>query len=138
MPDLRNKPLEKVFKTLRPAGITIDKIKSAVHDDLDPETVLSQNPPAGTKIQRKDSVSFVVSEKSTDEHKARYVKIVFDMPEGNPRRLQIDVFDGTGTQTIYNKMESPKDHIELGVSVKGNASAQVYLNQEFVKEIPID
>jgi serine/threonine-protein kinase len=139
MPDLRNQPLEKAFKSLRPAGITIDKIKSETHDDLDSETVLSQTPPAGTKIQKKDGVSFVVSAKSSDASlKARYTKIQFDMPEGNPRRLQIDVFDSSGTRTIYNKMESPKEHIEVGVSVTGKASAQVYLNQEFVKEIPIE
>ena len=138
MPDLKNQPLEKAFKTLRPAGITIQNIKSEVHDDLDSETILSQTPPAGTRLQEKDNVSFVVSSKSTDTLKSRYAKIAFDMPEGNPRRLQIDVFDGSGTRTIYNKMESPKDHVEVGVSVSGKASAQVYLNQEFVKEIPIE
>jgi len=139
MPELRNQPLEKAFKALRPAGITIEKIKSEVHDDLDSETVLSQSPPAGSRIQKKDSVSFVVSAKTSDAAlKARYAKIVFDMPEGNPRRLQIDVLDSTGTRTIYNKMETPKDHVELGVSVTGKASAQVYLNQEFLKEIPIE
>ena len=138
MPELRNKPLELAFKSLRPAGITIEKIKSETHDDLDSETVISQVPPAGTKIQKKDSVSFVVSEKSGEGKAARYAKIQFDMPEGNPRRLQIDVLDSSGTRTIHNKMESPKDHIEVGVSVTGKASAQVYLNQEFVKEIPIE
>lgn len=138
MPDLKNQPLEKAFKVLHPASITIEKIKSEVHDDLDSETILSQMPAAGTKIQPKDSVSFVVSSKSTVELKPRYAKIAFDMPEGNPRRLQIDIFDGSGTRTIYNKMESPKDHVELGVSVTGKASAQIYLNQEFEKEIPIE
>jgi serine/threonine-protein kinase len=139
MPDLKNQPLEKAFKILRPAGITIEKIKSEVHDDLDSETILSQTPPTGTKIQKKDSVSFLVSAKSSDASlKTRYAKIAFDMPEGNPRRLQIDVFDSSGSRTIYNKMESPKEHIEVGVSVSGKASAQIYLNQEFVKEIPIE
>ena len=139
MPDLRNQPLEKAFKALRPAGITIDKIKPEVHDDLDSETVLAQVPPPGSKIQKKDSVSFVASAKSSDANlKARYSKIMYDMPDGNPKRLQIDIFDSTGTRTIYNKMESPKDHVELGISVTGKASAQVYLNQEFVKELPIE
>lgn len=139
MPDLRNQPLEKAFKALRPAGITIDKIKPEIHDDLDSETILAQSPPPGSKIQKKDSVSFVASAKSTDVNlKARYSKIMYDMPDGNPKRLQIDIFDSTGTRTIYNKMESPKEHIEVGVSVTGKASAQVYLNQEFVKEISIE
>ena len=139
MPDLKNQPLEKAFKELRPIGITIEKIKNEVHDDLDSETILSQTPPPGTRIQKKDDTSFVVSAKSSDPGlKPRNAKIAFDMPEGNPRRLQIDVFDATGTHTLYNKMESPKDHVELSVSVSGKASAQVYLNQEFVKEIPID
>jgi eukaryotic-like serine/threonine-protein kinase len=139
MPDLKNQPLEKAFKALRPAGITIEKIKSEVHDDMDSETILSQTPAPGTKIQKKDSVSFVVSAKSSEPNlKARYAKVQFDMPEGAPKRLQIDVFDSSGTRTILNKMESPKDHIEADVTVTGKASAQVYLNQEFVKEIPIE
>lgn len=138
MPDLLHKPLEQAFKTLRPAGITIQKITSEVHDDLDSGTVLSQDPAPGTHIQVKDSVSFVVSAKSADANsKPRYSKVVFDMPLGNPRRLQIDIFDGTGTRTIYNKMESPKDHVELGVNVTGKAFAEIYLNQEFLEEIPI-
>jgi serine/threonine-protein kinase len=138
MPNLRNQPLEQAFKALRPAGITIEKIKSEVHDDLDSETVLSQTPDPGTRIQPKDSVSFVISTKSNNDIKTRYAKVVFDMPEGNPKRLQVDVFDGSGTRTIYNKMESPRDHVELDVTVTGKASAQIYLNQEFVKEIPIE
>jgi beta-lactam-binding protein with PASTA domain len=138
MPDLLHKPLEQAFKTLRPAGITIQKITSEVHDDLDSGTVLTQDPAPGTHIQAKDSVSFSVSAKSADANsKPRYSKVVFDMPLGNPKRLQVDIFDGTGTRTIYNKMESPKDHVELGVSVTGKAFAEIYLNQEFLEEIAI-
>ncbi len=139
MPDLQHKPLENAFKLLRPAGITIQKITSEVHDDLDSATVLSQDPLPGTHIQAKDGVSFVVSAKSADSGlKARYSKVVFDMPLGNPKRLQIDIFDETGTQTIYNKMESPKDHVEIGVSVTGKAVAEIYLNQQFLEELPIE
>jgi beta-lactam-binding protein with PASTA domain len=138
MPDLQHKPLENAFKLMRPAGITIQKITSEVHDDLDSATVLSQDPLPGTHIQAKDGVSFVVSAKSVDTSlKARYSKVVFDMPLGNPKRLQIDIFDETGTQTIYNKMESPKDHVEIGVSVTGKAVAEIYLNQQFLEELPI-
>jgi len=139
MPDLQHRPLENAFKLLRPAGITIQKITSEVHDDLDSATVLSQDPLPGTHIQAKDGVSFVVSAKSADSSlKARYSKVVFDMPLGNPKRLQIDIFDETGTQTIYNKMESPKDHVEIGVSVTGKAVAEIYLNQQFLEELPIE
>jgi beta-lactam-binding protein with PASTA domain len=139
MPDLQYQPLEKAFKTLRPADINIEKISREVHDDLESETVLSQTPPAGTNIQGKDSVSFVVSAKSADANiKTRYSKVVFDMPAGSPKRLQIDVFDSTGTRIIYNKMESPKNHIEVGTSVTGKAFAEIYLNQHFIQEIPIE
>ncbi len=139
MPDMKNQPLEKAFKALRPAGITIEKITSEVHDDLDSETILSQTPEPGVRILPKDSVSFVVSAKSGERDlKARYSRISYDIPEGGPKRLQIDVFDSTGTRTIYNRMESSKDHVEVGVSVTGKASAQIYLNQQFMKEIPID
>src|SRR5207245_10201725 len=103
------------------------------------EIIHAHTPAAGSKIQKRDKVSLVVSAKSTDANlRGRLAKVVFDMPEGNPRRLQIDVYDGSGTRTIYNKMESPKDHVEVEVNVTGRASAQVYLNQEFVKEIPIE
>jgi serine/threonine-protein kinase len=139
MPDLQRRPLESAFKILRPAGITIQKIRSEVHDDLDSGTVLTQTPPPGAHIQAKDGVSFVISAKSADAGlKPRYSKIIFDMPEGNPKRLQIDIFDGTGTRTIYNKMESPKDHVELGASVTGKAFAEIYLNQQFLEELPVE
>jgi beta-lactam-binding protein with PASTA domain len=139
MPNLAQQPLEKAFKFLRPAGITLQKIKLEVHDDLDSETILSQVPPAGSHMLHGGTVSLVVSAKSSDASlKARFAKIVFDMPQGNTRRLQIDVFDSTGTRTLYNRMQSPLDHVEVEASVTGKASAQIYLNQEFVKEIPIE
>jgi serine/threonine-protein kinase len=139
MPHLRNQPLERAFKAMRPAGITIERIKSEVRDDLESGTILAQSPPPGTKIRKKDAVSFTVSSRSSEQGQgSRYVKVAFQMPEGNPRRLQIDVFDASGTRTIYNRMESPLEPVEVGVSVSGKASAQIYLNQEFVKEIPIE
>jgi beta-lactam-binding protein with PASTA domain len=139
MPNLIQQPLEKAFKLLRPVGITLDKIKIEVHDDLDSETILAQTPPGGSRMQRGGTVELVVSAKSSDASlKARFAKIVFDMPVGNTRRLQIDVFDSTGTRTLYNRMQSPLDHVEVEASVTGKASAQVYLNQEFVEEIPIE
>lgn len=139
MPNLKNQSIEKAFKVLRPAGITIEKIKSETRDDLESATVLSQSPAGGSRIKKKDAISFVVSAKTSDANlKARYTKVNFEMPEGNPRRLQIDVFDASGTRTIYNRMESPKEKVEVGVSVTGKASAHVYLNQEFVREIPIE
>jgi serine/threonine-protein kinase len=139
MPNLVQQPLEKAFKLLRPVGITLDKIKIEVHDDLDSETILSQTPFFGSHMLHGGTVELVVSAKSSDASlKARFAKVVFDMPEGNTRRLQIDVFDSTGARTLYNRMQSPLDHVEMEVSVTGKASAQVYLNQEFVKEIPIE
>lgn len=139
MPDLVKKSLDKAFKVLRPIGVTIQKIKTEIHDDMEPEIVLSQDPLPGSRIQAKDGASFVISGKSDQANqKARYAKVAFDVPEGNPRRLQIDVLDSSGTRTIYNRMASPNDHVEVGVSVTGKATAQVYLNQEFMKEIPID
>jgi|GEM_PF-795999 len=138
MPNLIQQPLEKAFKLLRPVGLTLQKIKIEVHDDLDSETILSQTPPGGSHIPHSGSAELVVSAKSSENLKARFAKIVFDMPEGSTRRLQIDVFDSTGTRTLYNRMQSPLEHVEVEASVTGKASAQVYLNQEFVKEIPIE
>ncbi len=139
MPNLTQQPLETAFKLLRPSGITLQKIKIEVHDDLDSETILSQTPAPGSHLLHGDTVSLVVSAKSSDAAlKARLSKVDFDMPPGNPHRLQIDLFDSTGTRTVYNRMQSPLDHVEVEVSVTGKASAQIYLNQEFVKEVPIE
>ncbi len=139
MPNLAQQPLETAFKLLRPAGITLQKIKIEVHDDLDSETILSQTPAAGSRVLHGDNASLDVSAKSSDASlKARLAKVDFDMPVGNPHRLQIDVFDSTGTRTVFNRMQGPLDHVEVEVSVTGKASAQIYLNQEYVKEIPIE
>jgi serine/threonine-protein kinase len=139
MPNLTQQPLETAFKLLRPSGITLQKIKIEVHDDLDSETVLSQTPAPGSHLLHGDTVSLVVSAKSSDAAlKARLSKVAFDMPPGSPHRLQIDLFDSTGTRTVYNHMQGPLDHVEVEVSVTGKASAQIYLNQEFVKEVSIE
>src|SRR6185369_9306952 len=94
MPALKGQPLEQAYKILRPEGITIERITNEVHDELASETILSQTPAAGSRIQAKDKLSLAISVKSTDaSRKSRLATIQFDVPEGNPRRVQIDVLD---------------------------------------------
>jgi hypothetical protein len=84
-------------------------------------------------------VSLTISAKSSDAvRQARWAVLRFEMPMGPPKRLRIDVLDGSGTRTLYNAMEESGRLVETGVSVSGKATAQVYLNNEFAKEIEIE
>jgi serine/threonine-protein kinase len=139
MPDLRRQPLERAFQLFRPAAILIEKIKTVVQDDIPSGTILSQDPVPGSRIEEKSNVSFTVSTTSQDASiQARLSPFTYTMPEGPPRRLRIDVFDGTGTRTLYNRMEEAGNEVKFDVKVTGKASAQVYLNQQFDREFPIE
>ncbi len=139
MPNLRKEPIEKAFQLFRTAAIMVEKIKTVVQDDLPTGTILGQNPPAGTQIEGGASVTLTVSTTSADSAvQARLAPFDFVMPEGPPRRLRIDVMDNTGTRTIHNKMEETGNEIKLEIKVTGKATAQIYLNQQFDRDIPIE
>jgi eukaryotic-like serine/threonine-protein kinase len=139
MPYLRNRPLSDALRLFRPAGIIVEKIKTEVHDDLESGTILNQTPPSGSRLKAKSNVSLTVSAKSSDAvRKARWATVRFEMPLGPPKRLRIDVLDGSGTRTLYNAMEEGGRLVEVGVSVSGKATAQLYLNNEFINELDIE
>ncbi len=139
MPSLKRQSLEKAFRLLRPAAILIEKITTKVHDDLPIGTILAQSPAAGSRIEEKASVSLTVSTTSSEASlQPRLANFNFTMPEGPPRRLRIDVFDSTGTRTIYNKMEEPGNPVSFEIKVTGRATAQVYLGQQFEREVSLE
>jgi serine/threonine-protein kinase len=139
MPSLRRQSLEKAFQLFRPAAILIEKITTKVQDDLPTGTILAQSPPPGTRIEEKASVSLTVSTTSAEASlQPRLTNFNFTMPEGPPRRLRIDVLDSTGTRTVYNKMEEPGNPVTFEVKVTGKATAQIYLSQQFEREVPLE
>jgi len=139
MPNLRRQPLERAFQLFRPAVIMVEKIKTQVQDDLPTGTILSQEPPPGARIEEKSSVSLTVSTTTADASlQARLAVFTYTMPEGPPKRLRIDVLDNTGTRTAYNRMEEAGNEVKLEIKVTGKATAQVYLNQLFDRDLPIE
>ncbi len=139
MPYLRNRALTDVVRLFRASDVIVGKIKTEVHDDLESGTILSQSPASGSRLKPKSSVSLTISAKSSDAvRQARWAVLRFEMPMGPPKRLRIDVLDSSGTRTLYNAMEEGGRLVESGVSVSGKATAQVYLNNEFIKELDIE
>jgi len=139
MPQLRNQPLVKALQLFRPVGVIIDKIKTEVHDDVESGLILDQDPGPGARLKPLSNVSLTVSAKSSDlAKKARWTTLHYQLPVGPPKRVRIDVLDGSGTRTVYNAMEEGGSTVQTGLSVAGKASAQVYLNNAFDKEIEIE
>jgi serine/threonine-protein kinase len=139
MPSLYKSSLEATLKLFRPIGVIIRSIKTETHDDLPSGTILTHSPATGTRLKPGASVTLTVSARSEDAAKqARWTMVRFQMPEGAPKRLKIEVMDASGSRTVYNAMGEPGRAIETGISVTGKATAQVYLNGTFAQEINIE
>lgn len=139
LPDFRKRPLQDAMARLRPAEILVGRIVTEVHDDLPAGTVLDQAPPPGSTVRPGDRITLTVSARSLDgDQEARLARIRYHVPPGITRRVRIELLDQTGTRTLHNRMESGDAVVEIEFQATGRATAQVYLNNEFAEEIPVD
>ena len=88
VPDVAGQSTAEASRTLRDAGLTVDREQDAVESDEPEGTVLGTDPPAGSEVEENTSVTLTVSRGAPQERLA-----TFDAPTGSGAVLTVATAD---------------------------------------------
>lgn len=115
VPDITNMNVEEAGKILEENGLSICISETVIDDSVDENTVLSQYPEAGEKIQKDGKVDVTVSKKS--------VKADIPLVEGYDKELAVEILQNAGFKVNIKEKESDEyaDGTVISQSDKGQA-----------------
>ncbi len=131
IPDFRNMSIDNVKTELAKIGLTVGKIIAKKNSNVEPNSVISQNPAPGTVVKKGQTVDFVLSKKAANtiivpKVKGRYYtaarKILIDKGFKVLIRYRTDInydFD-----LVLSQYPSP------GTKVKRGTVVTLYVNHE--------
>lgn len=139
MPDLTKGKFSNVRKELYRSKIMIKKVSYTSVEEVEKDTVVAQEPLAGFKIRKGDSVTLTVNLKESEKN-YRLINVMYNVPKGNllEKRVKLIILDNDGSKEIFNDLTKGGNSIEKTVKVNGEAILQVYINNEFVEERKYD
>jgi|GEM_PF-1424369 len=131
MPDWKGASVYEIYRSLRKTGLYIDKLEVKNDLSLPSGTVISQQPEPGYIVNKDIPISLTVSKIDSDlTLKKRLIRITYSVtsPDNVPKLLKITVLSLNGSETVYNKMTSPSDKVDIMAGVRGDAYAQFFVN----------
>ena len=139
MPDFKGRQLAVARKALASVKIMIKKINYATINGLEKGTVILQGPEAGDKVKKGESVVFTINARE-NEKEYRLVDVKYIVPKGGllEKRIKFIVMDNDGSRDVLNEIAKSGSVIEKSVKVNGEASLQIYVNNEFKEERKYD
>lgn len=117
VPDIVNMNIEQAQKLLEEKGLTVFVEDTVAKDDVDENTVLSQDPKAGEKVEKNASIGVVISEKA-------YQTEIPDVTDFS-KELAVEKIEAAGAKAEV--VEEYSDTVPAGTvisqSVTGNAKS---------------
>lgn len=153
MPQLVGRSLRDARRMLQELGVTLAAVRTTATADVNPETVVDQSPPPGTKIRALDPVTVTVTvrpgqettpppspvvtaqpQPAAGDEKSTRVQLV--VPEGEvEQEVKIVVIDERGVRIAYQKRLPPGSRVTETIRSRGFTIIQVYVQQRLVQEI---
>ncbi len=135
MPDFKGRQLSGARKSLASVKLMIKKINYATINGFENGMVVRQDPEAGEKIKKGESVILTVNARES-EKTYRLIAVKYNVPTGGllEKRVKITVMDNDGSRDIYNEIAKSGALIEKSVKVNGEAVLQFYVNNELKEE----
>ncbi len=93
VPDVAGQSIAEASRTLRDAGLTVDREQEAVKSDEPEGTVLGTDPPAGSEVEEGTSVTLTVSRGAPQER-----LVAFDTPTDSGAALKVATAEPTTQQ----------------------------------------
>ncbi len=131
MPDWKGASVNDIYKSLRKTGLYISKLEVKNDPNLASGTVISQSPSPGYIVNKDIPIILTVSKIDTDQTlKKRLIRITYAVtsPDNVPKLVKINLLSLNGSETVYNKMTSPSEKIDIMAGVRGDAYAQIFVN----------
>jgi eukaryotic-like serine/threonine-protein kinase len=144
--DLSGFNLKSVEEYMQSSGLNIDMSETEYHDTIPEGTVIRQDPPAETKLEKGDMVKVILS-KGKEEIPPRTVKEQIFIPyepivDGTPQVIRIYIDDMTRTMTTpsetYTITESQERTIELLIPYGKKGGYKIFRDDVVIEEEEVD
>ncbi|MBI2200486.1 MAG: protein kinase [Armatimonadetes bacterium] len=154
MPLLVGRQLQEARRMLEELGVTLAAVKSLPTADMNPEIVVDQTPPPGTRIRAQDAVTVTVSVRPGEETtpppspvvtaqpqpapgpEEKLTRVQLIVPEGQAEQeVKIVVVDERGVRTLFRKILAPGDRVDERVRSRGFTIIQVFIQNRLIQEI---
>lgn len=154
MPLLVGRQLQEARRMLEELGVTLAAVKTVPTADMNPEIVVDQTPPPGTRIRAQDAVTVTVSVRPGEETtpppspvvtaqpqpapgpEEKLTRVQLVVPEGQAEQeVKIVVVDERGVRTLFRKILAPGDRVDERVRSRGFTIIQVFIQNRLIQEI---
>jgi hypothetical protein len=147
-PNVVDRTVDRAREMLQQADLEVG-VEQDIHDELTPKGyVISQSPPAGSRLEKGEKVNLVVSKGpatrkagTEEEEKQESVKeeihagrVKIHVPD-QPRLQQVKIVvrDSQGEHVVHDQLHAAGEVISEEVSGIGNTLVEVYLNNRLVQ-----
>lgn len=133
VPNVVGEPLSKARSRLEELGIKVGSITRRA-SDMPRDTVLDQEPRAGTRYASGDSVRLVVS---TGDSALNETELKVKVPPGGPadREVRIELDDSLGSRTVYRNRHKGGESFVFTVPWSGgSAMVRVFVDESLVSQ----
>lgn len=137
VPDLKGMSVSEAKTAITDAGFTVGNVSYDTSTTYSKDKVMSQDPAAGTKLEKESSISFVVSSGSVSE-----VSIHIDYKEAKEEvfYLTVTVADEDGTRNFISNAQRNKSDGGEDLLIKGTGTGTitVIFDNETIKHWNVD
>lgn len=137
MPDLKDKNLKEVMRSLEGMGLKIGEVREERREETAPGLVFDQNPEQGYRVEEGEKVQLFVSKRLEPDKTIEgvYQLLYYKVPERfDSVNVNIILESGDETKEIYNQKVKGGKNIRLLVKIGKNTKARIYLNKTLVEE----
>ncbi|MFQ5892763.1 MAG: PASTA domain-containing protein [Nitrospinota bacterium] len=141
LPSFAGRELKAAARAVEAMGLKVGEVTYEPSNGARPGTVISQSPPAGSRVAAGEAVRLVLAKAGPHQEapgEGTFTVFTYTVPRGVfDRRVRVVVVYERSSETVYNRSTKPGTEIRLLLRVQGETSARVYLDGELVEEHPL-
>jgi len=135
MPSIVGRRLPDANRLLRQLQLPLADLKLDPQAAATPGRIAVQSPPAGSRVVSGDSVTLTLAPLA-EGARAKLLHFHYDVPQGGgARRVRVVLVDESGIREVMSEMADAGSAVDKGFTVQGDAVAEVYLNNQFTREV---
>ncbi|MDV2504263.1 MAG: PASTA domain-containing protein [bacterium] len=138
LPSFAGRNLKSAAKAVEAMGLKVGAITYEPSNGARPGTVVSQSPPAGSRVEAGEAVRLALAKADLGQEapgEGTFTVFSYTVPQGVfDRQVKVVVVTERSSETVYDRLSRPGAEIRLLLRVQGEPSARIYLDGELVEE----
>jgi len=135
-PDFVHEPVKVALSEVKKLDLRVSRVTYKPSEEIERGHVVSQDPPAGARMERNSFVALAVSEGSGEEsdQPATFSFLYYTAPDG-PASMKVALFleNADGEKEIYNRVHRPGETVSVLVAVKGKTAVKIFVDNELTE-----